>query len=116
MSNFGERLKARRLMLRLSQNELSKRSGVSQQAISGIESGRNSPSEQTILMLSAALHCSLSELMQDGDVIAGQKNNPAPDSRDGIKNEIISLLDDLQEDEQIQARDYLEWILSRRGK
>jgi len=66
-SSFGERLKRRRKMSKYSQAELSQKSGVSQQAISGIESGRNSPSEQTIIMLAKALGCSVAELMMDAD-------------------------------------------------
>ena len=115
MSNFGERLKARRLMLHLSQNELSKRSGVSQQAISGIESGRNSPSEQTIIMLASALRCSLSDLMEGDSGNNEQKNNPATQSS-GVAAEIVNLLDLLQEDELVQMRDYGEYLLSRHGK
>lgn len=56
-------LKKRRKELGLTQAELAKKSGVSQQAISFIESGRNTPSEGTLRLLASALGFSVSGLL-----------------------------------------------------
>lgn len=61
--SFGERVRAERIKKGISQAELSTASGVAQQTISAIESGRNSPSERTIVMLAAALSCPVGYLL-----------------------------------------------------
>ena len=60
---FSSNLKAARERAHLSQRELAKQSGVSQQAISVIEKGGRSPSEATMKLLADALGCSVADLM-----------------------------------------------------
>ena len=61
----SENLKRKRKQARLTQIQLAEKSGVSQQAISFIESGRNTPSEGTLRLLAAALKCTVSELLDE---------------------------------------------------
>lgn len=61
----SENLKRKRKQAGLTQAQLANRSGVSQQAISFIESCRNTPSEGTLRLLAKALNCSISELLDD---------------------------------------------------
>lgn len=50
---------------RLTQEELAKASGVTQQAISAIESGKNkSPRVDTLYFLSEALKCTVDDLIE----------------------------------------------------
>jgi len=65
--SFSENLKTAREKARLSQRELAKQSGVSQQAISVIEKGERSPSETTMKLLADALGCTVSDLMGERD-------------------------------------------------
>ena len=69
---FSSNLKAARERAHLSQRELAKQSGVSQQAISVIEKGERSPSEATMKMLADALGCSVADLM-NGDTLEGSE-------------------------------------------
>lgn len=70
--SFSSNLKAARERARLSQRDLAKQSGVSQQAISVIEKGGRSPSEATMKLLADALGCSVADLM-NGDSIDGSE-------------------------------------------
>lgn len=60
---FSSNLKAARERAHLTQRDLAKQSGVSQQAISVIEKGGRSPSEATMKLLADALGCSVADLM-----------------------------------------------------
>lgn len=63
----SENLKRKRKQKGLTQGQLAKISTVSQQAISFIECGRNTPSEGTLRLLAAALGCSIAELVGESD-------------------------------------------------
>lgn len=63
MSDFSKRLIFLRKEKRWTQEELSKKSGVSQQAISKIESDLRSPTETTMEMLSSAFGLTLAEML-----------------------------------------------------
>ena len=62
---FSEKLIEARKKACLSQQQLSRLSGISQQAISKLENGKSSPSEYTMRQLAAALHIPLSELIDE---------------------------------------------------
>ena len=109
MSTTGERIKARRKSLKLSQVELAKKSGLSQQGISGIESGRSSPSEATIKLLANALSVSISELLEDSP----NEKKPAT-SGDGQKDRLNNLIDRLVPDEYQRVADFVSGVLSSR--
>ena len=63
MSSIGDRIIAKRTQKGLSQNKLAKSAGISQSALSSIESCTKSPSTDTISRLAAALGCSAAELL-----------------------------------------------------
>ena len=76
-----QRLKKAREEAKLSQLELSYRSGVSQNMITYIETGKSSPTLSTLLKLTEALNINPADLFSDTD-----------EERDGLKNEIIKLV------------------------
>ena len=71
MSSQDDRLRLARLALGFSQGDLARRAGVTRQAISGIESGRWSPSLEVALTLSRVLGVSVDDLF-------GAEKEPAP--------------------------------------
>ncbi len=62
---FGQALKARRMALSVSQEELAYRAGVDRTFVSRIERGIRQPTITTIFSLSHALEISASELVKD---------------------------------------------------
>lgn len=69
MLQIGNKLKDTRKAKNLSQQELAKLSGVSQQVISNIESGRNTnPGFLIILNVCRALHCSVYDLVDEEEM------------------------------------------------
>lgn len=44
------------------------------------------------------------------------KKEPTADSGDGLRDEIIDLMGQLNEEELPQIRDYVEWLKSRHAK
>ena len=59
---FGDRLRKLRLRAKLSQSDLSKRTGLTIRQISRIETGEQGPSWNTALALAVGLEVQLSEL------------------------------------------------------
>lgn len=60
---FGERMRDMRQKRRLTQVELSERSGIAQTRISELESGTRMPNLVTILRLAVALDCKVMDLV-----------------------------------------------------
>jgi transcriptional regulator with XRE-family HTH domain len=60
----GEILYNRRLLLEMSQEQVSERSGLHRTYISDIERGRRNPSLKTIVRIAAAMNMSVSDLMR----------------------------------------------------
>lgn len=75
----SETLKRKRKEKGLTQGQLASISGVSQQAISFIECGRNTPSEGTLRLLAEALGCSIAELVGESD--GQEKENTREETR-----------------------------------
>ena len=73
--NIGENIRRRRKWLNITQTELSAKSGIKQTTISAIENGINKPAIETIILLSDALDCTVSELI--GQTSDQQKLTPA---------------------------------------
>lgn len=67
MSLIGENVKKMRLKLGISQNKLAKSAGISQAALSGIESNVKNPSSVTVELLANALGCTTAELLGEAD-------------------------------------------------
>lgn len=74
--NFGQALKARRMALSVSQEELAYRAGVDRTFISRIERGIRQPTITTIFSLSQALEISASELVKDVESLAAGTPSP----------------------------------------
>jgi len=63
LARFGQRVRARRLELGLSQEDLAAESGLDRTYVSGIERGKRNVALRNIERLAQALKLSLSELM-----------------------------------------------------
>lgn len=111
MSIFSENLIRVRKEKHMSQEELSRKSGVTQQAISMIEAEKRSPTEYTMQQLADGLVVPLSEL-----VVIPTTKKPTAVSDDGLKDEIITLIEQLPEDQLPQVRDYAAWLKSRHAE
>ena len=61
--DIGENLRLMRNMLKMTQSELSQKTGIKQPTISAIENGINKPALETLVLLSQALGCSVSDLI-----------------------------------------------------
>ena len=61
---FGERVRARRLILEWTQAELSEKTGIGQKEISEIELGQHSPTLKTVEKLAKALEIDASKLLR----------------------------------------------------
>lgn len=109
MSDIGLKIKELRKLRGFSQETLAKKSNISQQAISKIESGKSSPTEVVISMLAEALRVPVSELF-------GENGKAAASDGDGLKAEISNLLLSLSDEELHHMLEYAEFLKSRRGK
>ena len=63
MNPVGQIVKKKREQARISQNQLAKAAGISQAALSKIESEEKNPSVETVYLLAAGLDCTVSELL-----------------------------------------------------
>ena len=107
MSIVGDNIKKRRKALHLSQVALAKAAGISQAAISAIESGAitRTPYTDTITKLAAALDCTVSDLMGD---VKNEKEKEIP--KDPHRSEVISKYDSLPPDARKLVRDYIDFL------
>ena len=100
--SFSEKLAMARKRACYSQQQLSKLSGISQQAISKLENGKSSPSEYTMRQLAAALHIPLSELIDDQE--------EEIDQADWLKQNVLHRVHQLSEPALIRLSDFLEGL------
>ena len=107
---IGERIKARRLQIDMSQDELAKRVGYkSRSSINKIElDGRGLPYPK-IVKIAEALQVTPSYLMGWEDE---NTEIPANDDRD---SEIIRMFSGLTDDEKKSVLDYISFVLSKRS-
>lgn len=112
MSDVGERLMTFRKNAGLSQTDLSKISGVSQTAISYIETGRNDPSISTAALLANALRIPVQELI--GSSAKGKKPAVADDS--GLAETVRQMVLDLPDDDLLKVYGFVSGLLSARSK
>ena len=106
--SFAEQLIRIRKMRRLSQQQLAMRSGISQQAVSNLETGKSSPSEYTIRQLAAALRVQMSELLED------KEKSPTAVSDGGLED-IIDRVRHLHPQALARLSDYLEGLEDGQG-
>jgi transcriptional regulator with XRE-family HTH domain len=102
---IGERIKSERARRGISQRELARRSGVSQQGISSIESGKSSPSMDIVEMLASGLNVTVSELL-----FPDAEKDPPPSAGDGSREKLISLLEQVPSDQIQNAIDLLTML------
>lgn len=100
---FSESLIKARKLAGLSQLQLSQKSGISQQAISKLEKGKSSPSEYTMKQLAAALHVSVTELLEEN------KKEPA-DQNSELLNSAIRRVQFLSDPALARLSDFLDGL------
>lgn len=98
--NIGDSVRMRRTQLRMTQTDLSRKTGIKQPTISAIENGINNPAIETIVLISDALSCTVSDLI-------GQ-TSPAP-LQDPSVSRLLSVfhqLNDAGKDFLLQQADF----------
>ena len=89
--DIGENLRARRVQLKMTQTDLSRKTGIKQPTISAIENGVNKPAIETIMLLSDALGCTVSDLV-------GQSSPVQPkERRTSRQHQLLQIFDQLNE-------------------
>ena len=107
MSVFSRNLIRYRKATNLSQEDLSKRSGVSQQAISMIEAEKRSPTEYTMRQLASGIGVSLNLLLLDEN----EKSPPATEASGADERErLVNLLMEVPDDRIQEAIDLLSTL------
>ena len=61
--DIGESVRLRRTQLKMTQKDLSQKTGIKQPTISAIVNGVNKPAIETIVLISDALSCTVSDLV-----------------------------------------------------
>lgn len=111
-SSVGIAIKRIRERLGMSQNQLSKLSGVSQSAISSIESTTKSPSIDTIVDIAKGLNTTAIALLEEASS-EHKKNQPAASGSE-LDEKIISALVDLTPAETLRVLDFVSGIRASR--
>ena len=106
---FGDKLIEARKRRKLSQEGLAKISNVSQQAISFIEQGKRSPTEETMKLLAAALDLDVSDLLDDA------QKKPIPEDELKESNAVMLSELDLSEQELQQVLAFVEGLKAARA-
>lgn len=73
---LGLAVRLQRTKLRLSQEKLSERTGMERTYLSDIENGKRNVSLATLVRLSCALECTLSELFSEVSLKPARKTKP----------------------------------------
>ncbi len=110
---FADGMREKRKLLKLSQSDLSRISGVPQSTISAVETGARAPTEETMRMIAEGLQCTVGELLGEIDQ---KQEKPTAVSGDGLKEEIVNLIAQLPEDQLPQIRDFVAWLKSRHAE
>lgn len=107
---FSDKLVAARKAKKLSQESLSKISGVSQSAISFIEKGMRSPTEETMKLLADALGVAVTDLMDN----AQKKPIPEDELRESNAVMLVELSNSLSPQEWQQVLAFVEGLKAAR--
>jgi transcriptional regulator with XRE-family HTH domain len=106
-SSFGEKLRRVREQKRLTLKELSQRAGVSESLISQIETGRVSPSIDTLLSLAGCLEVDLEYLFSDykrtKKAVVLHARDRSRMRRSGVSYEQLSLLTEEENRHAVEA-------------
>lgn len=101
---ISDNLRKKRQELKLTQKDLGRLAGIKQPTISAIENGVNKPDFDTLVLLSDALQCTVSELM--GQSTAQSKINDIDSVR------LLSLFDQLNAEGKEKLIEQAEFFLS----
>lgn len=71
--DIGENLRLRRTQLKMTQVDLARKTGLKQPTISAIENGVNKPAFETIVLLSDALGCTVSDIIGQNEPVKMQE-------------------------------------------
>lgn len=106
---IGDRIKAMRKSIGMTQVQLSKITGISQSSISDIENRTNNPSSATLQLIASAFGCSIADLVDS--------NKEMPDIRiAGPREEVTRMLIELSPDDLQRVRDFVSGIKAARAK
>jgi transcriptional regulator with XRE-family HTH domain len=100
--DFGPVLRRRRADLRISQGALAERTGLSQNYVSLLESGRRLPSLDTLAAIAAQLNVPPSYLVMHAQVLEPERESQTPAT---LADELKSLADRLVELSDARHRD-----------
>jgi transcriptional regulator with XRE-family HTH domain len=81
---LGERIRARRNQIVMSQEELGKALGVSFQQIQKYENGTNRISSGRLIQIVNALQCSVTDLIGSGTMVRLRARNSPASSKEGV--------------------------------
>ena len=107
MAVFAANMKAERLAQNLSQENLARLSNVSQQAISLIEAGKRSPTEDTMAMIAEGLGCTVNYLLT--------AHKPVQDAGDDFSTQELKLVREFRKLSD-QGKEYLFQQLAMASK
>lgn len=95
----GTRIKKLREEEGISQNRLAKLSGISQSALSAIESSTKSPTLDTVQHIAEALHVTVAFLLEE--------EQAPPATEEELDNAIVGMLGDLTPEEVQRVQDFI---------
>lgn len=111
-SMIGIAIKQLREEQGMSQNQLAKRSGISQSAISSIESTTKSPSIDTVFVIATALNTTVPQLL--GFTSEAKEKPTVMD--DGLDEDLVNLLVDLSPSEVQRVKDFVAGLIAARAE
>lgn len=103
----GRRIVERRKELRMSQNALARKAGISQSGLSTIESEKNGATAATLQAIAAALDCSVTYLVDETE-------NQLATNGSELDEKLISLLCDLSPSEVQRVQDFVAGLKATR--
>lgn len=104
---FSDGMKKRREALGISQQTLSKISGVPQSTISAVESGARIPKEDTMVMIANGLNCTVGELL-------GEDEKKLTVKDDELDMRILTLARNLSPADMQRVEDFVSGIVAAR--
>lgn len=116
----SERIKVIRQSLGLTQDEFASRIGISRSALSLLESGKNNPSERTVMLICREFGVNLDYLLHGAGPMFAPKEATALDRIDqllGGGNEFVKAvfveLADLSDEEWQMLHDFVQRVMAR---
>ena len=106
-SNISSVIKSIREQRGMSQNQLAKHSGLSQSAISSIESTTKSPSLDSVFKIAKALNVPIIELLGFASITETEKPTVKDD---GLRSEVNDMLIDLPPADLQLVSDFVSWL------